>query len=46
MLFGSRLDDDAKGGNVDLLVEFSDPVDELAQMVVCCPVVCQSELRC
>lgn len=27
-VFGSRLDDTAKGGDLDLLLEFSEPVDQ------------------
>lgn len=29
-VFGSRLDDEAKGGDLDLLLEFSEPVDQPA----------------
>ena len=31
-LFGSRLHDQARGGDVDLLLELDAPVDELAQL--------------
>ena len=31
-LFGSRLDDQARGGDVDLLLELDAPVDEPAQL--------------
>lgn len=31
-LFGSRLDDEARGGDVDLLLELSTPVDDPALM--------------
>lgn len=30
VLFGSRVDDQAKGGDVDLMIEFSTPVDNPA----------------
>jgi len=32
LLFGSRLDDAAQGGDVDLLLELTDPVDNPALM--------------
>jgi predicted nucleotidyltransferase len=31
-LFGSRLDDASRGGDVDLLVELDEPIDEPAQL--------------
>lgn len=31
-MFGSRVHDDARGGDVDLMLELDDPVDEPAQL--------------
>lgn len=31
-LFGSRLDDEARGGDVDLMIDFANPIDRPALM--------------
>lgn len=33
-LFGSRVDDDARGGDIDLYIELSEPIDEVAWRVL------------